>query len=388
MPLSDVKIRKMELRDKPYLVRDEKGLYLEVHPNGSKYWRIRVWDHGKEVRRSLGVYPTISLAAARQKRDEIHGKIATGERPFVAASSGATFRDVATEWMQNKVLPIRTKKHIDTVSSRLARFILPALGDMRLDEIQPQDVLALIRRLEACQVYETAHKTLIICSQVFRYGISIGKCFRDPAMDLRGALVPAKKGHRATVTDPRKIGELLRAIDDYQGSAIVRAAMQLTALTFARPGEIRHAEWTEFDLAKGEWKIPAEKMKMRRPHIVPLSRQAVETIDAIAILTGTGRYLFPSVRSSARPISDATVTAALRRMGFAKDEMSHHGFRSMASTILNENGWPADAIERQLAHVEGNSVRAAYNYAEHLEKRREMMQWWADWLTTQKENCR
>jgi integrase len=176
----------------------------------------------------------------------------------------------------------------------------------------------------------------------------------------------------------------MRAIDGYEGSPIVRVAMQLSALTFVRPGEIRHAEWPEFDLAKAEWKIPPEKMKMRRPHIVPLSRQALEAVESIRIMTGTGRYLFPAPRSYDRPISDATVTAALRRMGFGKGEMSHHGFRSMASTILNEKGWPADAIERQLAHVEGNSVRAAYNYAEHLDKRREMMQWWADWLDEQK----
>jgi integrase len=384
MPLSDLKIKKLELREKAYMVRDEKGLYLEVNPSGAKYWRIRVWENGKEVRRSLGVYPKISLSIARQRRDEIHGRIALGERPFVAAASGMTMQALAEEWMEKKVAPIRTPRHTITIVSRLNRFVYPNIGHRPACEIQPQEILDILRRMEAIGIFETAHRTLQICSQVFRYWVSIGKCSRDPAADLRGALVPVNREHRASITDARGVGALMRAIDDYGGSPIVKAAMQLTALTFTRPGEIRHAEWPEFDLARAEWKLPPEKMKMRRPHIVPLSRQAIEAVESIRILTGTGRYLFPAPRAFDRPISDATVVAALRRMGFGKDEMSHHGFRSMASTILNEKGWPADAIERQLAHVEGNSVRAAYNYAEHLDKRREMMQWWADWLDEQK----
>lgn len=384
MPLSDARIRKIEIRGKAYMVRDDRGLYLEVQPSGAKYWRIRLWEKGKEIRRSLGVYPGVSLAQARQKRDEIRSKIASGEAPFEKPKTSLTLHEVATEWLDTKVLPIRVPRHSETIISRLNRFVLPFLGDHPINSIQPHELLVVLRRIEAGGIHETAHRVLQICGQLFRYGVATGRCPRDITTDLRGALIPVKKDHHSSITDPRGVGGLMRAIDDYQGSYIVKCAMQLSALTFTRPGEIRHAEWSEFDLAKAEWRIPSEKMKMRRIHVIPLSRQAIAIVESLRLLTGTGRYLFPSVRSRARPISDATVVAALRRMGFGKEEMSHHGFRSMASTILNEKGWPADAIERQLAHVEGNSVRAAYNYAEHMEKRREMMQWWADWLDEQR----
>jgi len=384
MPLSDARIRKIEIREKAYMVRDDRGLYLEVQPNGAKYWRIRLWEKGKEIRKSLGVYPEVPLAKARQKRDEIRSKIASGEAPFEKPKTVPTLHEVATEWLGTKVLPIRVPRHSETIVSRLNRFVLPFLGDRPIDSIQPYELLEIIRRVEAGGIHETAHRVLQICGQLFRYGVATGRCPRDIAADLRGALIPVKKEHHSSITDPRGVGGLMRAIDDYQGSFIVKCAMQLSALSFTRPGEIRHAEWAEFDIEKTEWRIPAEKMKMRRIHVIPLSRQAITVIESLRPLTGRGRYLFPSAKSSARPISDATVVAALRRMGFGKDEMTHHGFRSMASTILNEKGWPPDAIERQLAHVEGNSVRAAYNYAEHLDMRREMMQWWADWLDGQR----
>ncbi len=384
MPLSDARIRKIEIREKAYMVRDDRGLYLEVQPNGAKYWRIRLWEKGKEIRKSLGVYPEVSLAQARKKRDVIRSKIASGEAPFEKPKTVPTLQEVATEWLDTKVLPIRVPRHSETIVSRLNRFVFPFLGDRPIDSIQPHALLEIIRRIEAGGIHETAHRVLQICGQIFRYGVATGQCPRDIAADLRGALIPVKKDHHSSITDPRGVGGLMRAIDDYRGSFIVRCAMQLSALTFTRPGEIRHAEWAEFNIGKAEWRISAEKMKMRRLHVIPLSRQAIAVIESLRPLTGRERYLFPSARSSARPISDATVVAALRRMGFGKDEMTHHGFRSMASTILNEKGWPPDAIERQLAHVEGNSVRAAYNYAEHLDMRREMMQWWADWLDGQR----
>ncbi len=384
MPLSDARIKKIETREKAYMVRDDRGLYLEVQPNGAKYWRIRLWEKGKEIRRSLGVYPEVSLAQARQKRDEIRAKVAAGGAPFETPKRVPTLEEVTREWLDTKVLPIRVPRHTETIVSRLNRFVLPFLGRHPIDSIKPHELLAVLRRIEAGGIHETAHRVLQICGQVFRYGVATGRCPRDIAADLRGALIPAKKDHHSSITDPRGVGGLMRAIDDYQGSFIVKCAMQLSALTFTRPSEIRNAEWAEFDIEKAEWRIPANKMKMRRIHVIPLSRQAIAVIESLRHLTGTGRYLFPSVRSNSRPISDATVVAALRRMGFEKGEMTHHGFRSMASTILNENSWRADAIERQLAHVEGNSVRAAYNYAEHLETRREMMQWWADWLDKQK----
>jgi integrase len=380
MPLSDTRIRKLETREKPYMLRDDRGLYLEILPNGAKYWRIRVWLNGKEVKRSLGVYPRVTLAQARTKRDEIHAKISAGENPFKEAPAGCTFDDVAREWITKKVLPIRDPDHAEAIKSRLRRLVSPYIGDRPIEAIQPMELLDVIRKIEGQGKHEMAHRILQHCSQVFRYGIATGRCPRDTAADLRGALVPVRRKHMATFTEPEKIGALMRAIQGYDGSIIIKCAMHLGILTFVRPGELRQAEWSEFDLEKAEWKIPAAKMKMDRPHVVPLSEQALEVLAQIRSITGSGRYLFPSVRTFARPISDATVNAALRRMGYEKEELTGHGFRSMASTILNEQGWPADAIERQLAHVERNSVRAAYNFAEHLETRRQMMQAWADWL--------
>ena len=219
---------------------------------------------------------------------------------------------------------------------------------------------------------------------MFRYGVATGRCLRDPTTDLRGALPPTQSTHFATITDPKEVGSLLRAIDGFQGSAITCLALKLAPLVFVRPGELRHAEWIEVNLDRAEWRIPAAKMKMKRDHIVPLSSQAQEVLEEIHPLSGQGRYVFPSVLANGRPMSENTVNSALRRLGYTKEEMTGHGFRSMASTLLNENGWNRDAIERQLAHVEGNSVRAAYNYAEHLEERRRMMQWWADYLDTLK----
>jgi integrase len=382
--LTDVAIRKLKPGEIRYMVRDDQGLYLEVMPTGRKVWRIRVWVEGKEVKRTLGKYPAVTLAQARSKRDEIQQEIDAGQNPFQNRPAD-TFEAVAREWLEKKVLPIRAPAHVETIVSRLTRFVFPALGPRQIATIQPADVLSLIRKIEAAGIHETAHRTLQICGQVFRYGVATGRCPRDVSADLRGALVPVLKKHHATITEPSKIGGLVRAIDGFDGSLIVRSALKLGLLTFVRPGELRRAEWAEIDLEKAEWRIQPEKMKMRRLHIVPLSSQAVESLEAIRIYTGDGRFVFPCLRTPDRPISENTVNAALRRMGYEKDEMTGHGFRSMASTILNENGWPADAIERQLAHVDGNSVRAAYNYAEHLDKRREMMQWWADWLEEQKQ---
>ena len=227
----------------------------------------------------------------------------------------------------------------------------------------------------------------MICSQIFRYGVAIGLVERDIAADLRGALMPVKSKRYPTITDPQEIGALMRAIKSINGSEIVRCALLLLAYTFVRPGELRTAEWNEIDFITAEWRIPAEKMKMKRMHIVPLSRQAMDVLEEIKPFTyPTSRYIFPSIRNFNRPMSDTTINAALRRLGYGKEEFTGHGFRSMASTILNENGWPADVIERQLAHVEKNTVRAAYNHAEYLDQRREMMQWWADWLD-EKAKC-
>ncbi len=376
--LTDIEIRRLKPKEKSYMIRDDNGLYLEVMPNGNRYWRVRYWADGKEHKRSLGSYPAISLREARVRRDEIKIKLHRGEDPFVPDSY--SFQNIAQEWYETKILPICAPGHSKTVQIRLKTHLYPYLGNIRIREITARDLLQVIRRIEKRGHYETAHRVLQICGQVFRYAIASAQADRDPSADLKGALVPVSAKHHPTITEPEEIGALLRAIDDLNGYPIVHYAVMFGILTFVRPGELRNAEWSEVDLGKKEWRIPAGKMKMRRPHIVPLSKQATEILDEVRFLTGRERFVFPSTRSFDRPMSENTVNAALRRMGYAREDLTGHGFRAMASTILNEQGWPADAIERQLAHVEGNSVRAAYNYAEHLDVRRKMMQAWADWL--------
>lgn len=273
---------------------------------------------------------------------------------------------------------------------RLGKHILPAIGEMPPDEINaPLLLMKIVRPIEAAGHYETAHKVIAQCGQIFRYAIATGHATRDPSADLRGALITAPSGHYAHIIDAKRFGALLRAIYGYEGSHIVRGAMCLLSLTFVRPGELRHAEWPEIDLDAAEWKIPAEKMKMKRPHIVPLSRQAVEILEGMRSFTGAMRYVFPSARSytGTRPMSDVAIHAALRSMGFAKGDMTAHGFRHSASTFLNESAlWSSDAIERQLSHIDSDKIRATYNYAEYLPERRKMMQWWADWCDAQRES--
>jgi len=267
---------------------------------------------------------------------------------------------------------------------RFELYIFPWLGSRPISDITPPELLAVLRRVESKGILETAHRAQQNCSQVFRYAIATGRAERDSTADLRGALAPAKHGRMATITEPKKIGELLRAIDGYEGTPVAKCALRLAPLVFVRPGELRHAEWEEINFDNAEWRIPAEKMKMKDPHIVPLAMQAVEILYEIRPLTGQGRYVFPSIRTNSRPMSDNTILSALRRMGYPKDEMSGHGFRAMASTILHEQGWPSDIIERQLAHAERNSIKAAYNHAQHLPERQKMMQAWADYLDTLK----
>lgn len=254
------------------------------------------------------------------------------------------------------------------------------MGTRPVDEIAAPDVLSALRRIESRGAIETAHRAQQNCSQVFRYAVATGRAHRDPTGDLRGALTPVKERHHASITDPKKVGELMRAIAGYDGSPITKCALQLAPLTFVRPGELRRAEWKEFDLEKAEWRIPAARMKFREQHIVPLSKQAVSPLKEVQPITGSKQFVFTGARTNGRSMSENTVNAALRRLGYSRDEMTGHGFKSMASTLLNEQGWHRDAIERQLAHSERNAVRAAYNYAEHLPERRRMMQAWADYL--------
>jgi len=258
--------------------------------------------------------------------------------------------------------------------------VIPWLVARPIGEITAPELLAVLRRIEHRGAIETTHRALQNCSQIFRYAVVTGRAERDPAADLRGAFPSARKKHHASIIDPKAIGDLLRAIDGYHGSFITQCALKIAPLVFVRPGELRRAEWAEFNLEGAEWRIPAARMKMKEQHIVPLSRQAVACLRELHALTGSGRYVFPGARTNGRPMSENTVNAALRRLGFAKDEMTGHGFRSMASTLLNEQGWHKDAVERQLAHAERDEVRAAYNYAQHLDERRRMMQAWADYL--------
>lgn len=290
-----------------------------------------------------------------------------------------SFETVAREWFyKNK--SIWTEKHSQTIIGRLEKNVFPWIGQVGIADISAPLLLETLRRIEERGAIETAHRVKQICSQVFRYAIATGRAVHDPSADLRGALPPTRAKSMATITVPSKIGELMRAIHGYQGNIITRCALSFAPLVFVRPGELRHAEWSEIDLDAAQWKIPAEKMKMRKIHMVPLSQQALIILREIQCLTGNGKYVFPSLRSGSRPMSDNTINAALRRMGFGKDEITGHGFRAMASTLLHEHGWNSDVIERQLAHVESNSVKRAYNHAEHLDVRIKMMQWWADHL--------
>jgi integrase len=368
---------------------DAKGLFLLVRPNGSKLWRFRYQYAGREKLLALGSYPEVSLKEARDLAEEARAKLTLGEDPAhdrtakraAAKKTGDCFENVALAWMERQ----RTKwtpRHTAKMNRWLQADILPWIGDKAPNAIDGQDILAILRRIESDGHIEKAHRVKAMVQRIFAYAMAHGLAKRNPAGDFkaRDALPPQVVKHRATIKTPKEAGALMRAITDYQGDFSVRCALLMLAYVFTRPGELRYAEWTEVDLDAATWRIPAEKMKMRRPHIVPLARQVLAILKELRPLTGDGRYLFSSMRTRDRPMSENTLNAALRRMGYSKDEMCSHGFRGMASTLLHEQGWPSDVVERQLAHGERNAVKAAYNHAEHLEEHREMMQSWADWL--------
>lgn len=387
MSLRDTVIRNAKPKEKPYKLADEKGLYLLVNQTG-KYFRFDYRFQGKRKTLALGVYPDVSLAKARERLNEarklLEEDIDPGEyrktiRAMQVERATNSLEAVAREWFV-KYKATWTEKHAETIIGRLESNVFPWLGGRPVAEITASELLAVLRRVESRGAIETAHRVKQISGQVFRYAIATGRAERDPSGDLRGALSPSKPKSMATITNPKQVGELMRAIDDYQGYLVSKCALRLAPLTFVRPGELRHAEWAEINLEQAEWKIPAEKMKTRSTHIIPLCRQAVEVLRELEPFTGRGRYVFPSLRAGERPMSENTVLAALRRMGYPKEEMTGHGFRAMASNILHEQGWPSDVIERQLAHTESNNVKAAYNHAQHLLERRRMMQAWADYL--------
>ncbi|MDK9697820.1 MAG: tyrosine-type recombinase/integrase [Siculibacillus sp.] len=389
MPLNDAAIRSAKPKEKPYKLSDSGGLYLLVNPNGSRLWRLKYRLATKERLLSIGAYPTISLAKAREKRDAAKTDLAAGldpsslkrQKKLVATILTAnTFNALAGELIEKAKREGRAPITI-AKTEWLLGMAYPELGNRPIAEITPAEVLAILQRVERRGHHETATRLRSKIGAVFRYAIATARAENDPTFALRGALVAPKVQHRAAITDPKGLGALLRAVDDFQGQTITKAALQLLILLFPRPGELRSATWAEFDLPAAVWTIPASRMKMRRPHRVPLSRQALEILGELRELTGRSEHVFPCVRTVRRAMSENTMNAALRRIGYSKDEVTAHGFRATASTLLNESGkWNSDAIERQLAHIDTNEVRRAYARGEHWSERVSMMQWWADHL--------
>lgn len=388
MPLTDTYIRSLKAADKEQKHFDGGGLYLSIPKTGRKLWRMAYRFEQKTKLLSFGGYPAISLKDARQRRDEAKKLLANGIDPGAQKKAAKeeqlsevkdTFQNIALEWHDTRTADF-TEKHRGTVMYRMEKYIFPVIGNEHIAKMEAPDILAVVKPIEQKGQNETARRLLQIIGQVYRYAVITGRAKRNPATDLHGALKPRKTVHRAAITEPSKVAKLLRDCDNYDGYFPIVCALRLAPLVFVRPTELRAAEWSEFNLEAHEWRIPAERMKMRQMHIVPLSRQAVQILKELQSFSGSGKLLFPSIRTETRPLSDATMLNALRRMGYAKDEMCTHGFRSIASTLLNELGYNRDWIERQLAHGERNDVRAAYNYAEYLPQRTKMMQAWADYL--------
>jgi integrase len=385
MPLTNTAIRNAKPGDKTIKLYDERGLYLEVSPNGGKWWRLKYRYNGKEKRLSLGVYPDVTLKMARDRRDESRKLLADGIDPSanrkakkLANGGGNSFEIVAREWFI-KYSTNWTADHGGRIIRRLERDVFPWIGDKPIAKITAPELLSVIQRIEKRGALETAHRALGNCGQVFRYAIATGRAERDPSGDLRDALPPAKGEHFAAITEPKQVAEILRAIDGYEGSLTVRCALRLAPLVFVRPGELRKAQWADIDFDNAEWRYMVTKTDTQ--HIVPLSRQAVEILKEIQPLTGYGSYVFPSARGNGRPMSDNAILAAMRRMGIGKEEMSGHGFRAMARTILDEVlGIRPDFIEHQLAHAVRDPNGRAYNRTAHLPERIKMMQSWADYL--------
>jgi len=389
MPLSDIAIRAAKPGPKPVKLSDEKGLFLLVQPSGGKLWRLKYRIAGKEKKLSLGRYPDVALKDARRRCDEARKLIAAGidpsekkriDRLDATVRAATTFKAVADEY----IVKCEREGRADVTVGK-ARWLLslmePALGGRPIDEITPMELLAALKKVESRGHLETARRMRSLASRVFRYAVSTARASADPAAALRGALVAPKATHHAAILDAKGVGALLRAIDGYDGQPMTQLALKLAPHVFVRPGELRQAEWSEIDLDAGIWKIAASKMKMRNPHVVPLSRQSIEILRTAHALTGRHRYVFASLYPGKRPMSENTINAALRRLGYTGDEMTAHGFRAMASTLLNESGkWNPDAIERALAHRTTDATRGAYHRGAHWAERVEMAQWWSDHL--------
>lgn len=387
MPLTDTKIRALELKDTPFKVFDERGLFLLVTPTGGKWWRFKYRCHGKEKQLSLGTYPDVPLKLARKRRDDAREQVASGIDPGEHRKAQKTaqtdrfansFEVVAREWF-GKYSKTWAKNHGPRVIRRLERDVFPYIGARPISDIHTPELLEAIRRIEERGVHETARRALATCGQIFRYAVQTGRAKQNPTTDARGALPPVKGGHFAAITEPKKVGELLRALDGYQGSLVVKCALKLAPLVFVRPGELRTAQWGDINLDTAEWRYTVSKTNTE--HVVPLAKQAIGILKEIKGLTGNGQYVFPSGRSPRRPMSNNAILAAMRRMGIGKDEMSGHGFRAMARTIMDEVlGIRPDFIEHQLAHAVRDPNGRAYNRTAYLPERHKMMQQWADYL--------
>lgn len=390
MPLTETKLRTLKSKDKPYKVADQRGLYVEVTPSGGKLWRFRYRIGKTEKKLSIGPYPEISLKEARDAAYEARHTVASGGDPALEKRKkrirnellmAKTFEAVAREYIEQMMV----KNGLAQATLVKANFFLeqltPAIGNRPIHEIEPFEVLAPLKRLEANGKHETAKKCRSFAGRVFRYGVATTRCKSDPTAMLKGALVTPRAQHYAAILEPKELGGLLRAIDDYTGHLVTKYALQIAPHVFVRPGELRHAEWREIDLEDGVWKIPAGKMKARRPHAVPLSKQVVGYLTELATMLGTEGYVFPSARSGIRPMSENTLNAAFRRMGYSKEKLTAHGLRATASTFLNESGlWNPDAIERALAHNGIDPHRHSLRHLENWHTYVQMMQWWSDQL--------
>lgn len=388
MPLTDTAIRNAKPADKPVRLFDGGGLYLEIAPSGGKWWRLKYRFGGKEKRYSLGVYPEVTLATARKKRDEAREKLAAGIDPGEAKkaekrasllAAAHSFEVVARGWMDERRTTVEPAQHAKTLA-RMENDVFPWLGKRPIAEIDAPEILVVLKRVDGRGARFTAHRIRSEISRVFRYGIKEGHCKADPARDLVDAIPPAQTTHFASITEPEKVGEMLRAFDGFTGTFPVLCALKLAPMLFVRPGELRKAEWAQFDLDKGEWRYFVNKTKT--DHLVPLAAQAVTILRELHALTGEGVYVFPGARDRNRPMSEAAINAALRRLGYdTRTEITGHGFRAMARTILHEElEEKPEVIEHQLAHTVPDSLGRAYNRTKFIKARRSMMQQWADYL--------
>lgn len=389
MALTDVQIRKAIPQLKEYKLSDAGGLYLLVRPNGSKHWKQKIRVVGREQKLSFGAYPQISLKEARELRDQAKLELSRGGDPVrrrreekLAAqlSAAHSFADIAEEFIAKRAAEGLAESTI-TKARWFLDLLRPSIGKRPIAEISPQELLAALKKIERKGRRESAKRTRSFASRVFQYAVVTGRCTTDPAQPLRGALVAPVAKHYAAITDPQELGQLLRAIDDFDGYPITRFALRITPHVFVRPGELRLAQWDEIDLEKQEWRIPAGRMKARRPHTVPLSRQVATMFEELREMRGGSGLVFASLHARGRPISENTINQALRRLGYSGSEMTAHGFRSTASTLLNESGkWSPDAIERALAHQDSNAIRGIYHRGAHWDERVRMAQWWSDHL--------